>query len=146
VSDVLGVKCRVTTAGGWLDLMSGPYRLSGDAFGEQAQAWRRQDVANPFVEGTWTVGALRENVVEQLNVWVRGETTADTHKAVRELLEALSQLNYGLEVQFDDVKYFYQCYVADVSVKASRELRFARMAQVSASVPRHPNFESVVVA
>lgn len=138
MSDRLVVGCRVTTGGGWLDLMSGPYRLSADAFTEQGVTWRRSDVSSPFVEGTWTVNAVRENVTEQLDVWVRCSSTGDLAVAVEELLGALAQLNFGLELTFDDVRSFYQCYVADVTVKSPRELRFSRMAQVSAQVPRHP--------
>lgn len=138
MSGDLLVGCRLTVPGGWLDLMSGPYRLSADAFTEQETTWRRSEVASPFVEGSWTVNAVRENVTEQLDVWVRGVDTAGTSRAVQALLDALAQLNFGLEVTFDSVTAFYQCYVADVSVKTPRELRFSRMAQVSALVPRHP--------
>lgn len=138
MSEYLPVACRISVAGGWLDLMSGPYRLSAEAFTEQATSWRRSDVANPFVDGTWTVMATRENVVEQLDVYVRGVSTQETSGAVEALLGALAQVNFGLEVTFDKVASFYQCYVADVVVKTPRELRFARMAQVSAQVPRHP--------
>lgn len=139
VNDILPVACRITTPGGWLDLMDGPYRLSADAFVEQQITWRRNDVTNPFVDGAWTVMALKENVVEQLDVWIRGATTAQTTAAKEALLDALAQLNFGLEVTFDTSIAYYQCSVADVVVKAPRELRFARMLQVSASVPRQPH-------
>lgn len=138
VNGILPVACRITTPGGWLDLMAGPYRLSADAFVEQQVTWRRSDVTNPFVDGAWTVMALQENVVEQLDVWIRGETTAQTNAAKDALLAALSQLHFGLEVTFDKSIAYYQCSVADVVVKSPRELRFARMLQVSASVPRQP--------
>lgn len=144
MSDELLVKARVTTASGWLDLMSGPYRLTGDALVEQGYTWRRSDVSNPFVDGTWTVSAVRENVVENLDVWVRCDTTGELAVAVRELQDAFSQLNYGLEVTFDNVTYYYRCYLADITIRAPRELRFSRMAQVNASIPRHPTYEMTV--
>lgn len=138
MTDSLLVGCRITTSGGWIDLMKPPYRLSADAFAEQQVSWRRSDVSSPFVEGSWTVNAVRENVTETLDVWVRCEDTSALAVAVEELLAALSQLNYGIELTFDNVRSFYQCYVADVAVKSPREFRFSRMAQVSAQVPRHP--------
>lgn len=137
----LPVKCRITTAGGWLDLMDGPYRLSATAFGEQAFAQRRSDVTNPFVNGSWTVNSTLENVTEQLDVYIRADTAVAVQQAVADLQRALWQVNFGLEVVFDGVRYFYQCYCADLSVKTPREFRFSRMAQVSAQVPRHPTYE-----
>lgn len=139
--DVLPVRCRITIAGGWLELQDGPYRLSSTAFGEQATTLRRSEVSNPFVEGSWTVNAVRENVVEQLDVYVRSDTAAETHAATLRLQDALGQINFGLEVTFDGVEYFYRCYCADMTVRTPREFRFSRMAQVSAQVPRNPGYE-----
>ena len=139
--DILPVTCRLTTPGGWLVLTDGPYRLSSTAFGEQATTFRRSEVSNPFTEGSWTVNAQRENVTESLDVYVRADTPAGVQGAVSGLLEALRQLNFGMEVTFDGIQTFYQCYCADVSVKTPREFRFSRMAQVSAQVPRHPGTE-----
>ena len=48
----LHVTCRVTTVGGWLDLMADPYRLSADAFTDESLTWRRSEVANSFVDVT----------------------------------------------------------------------------------------------
>ena len=139
--DILPVTCRLTTPGGWLDLTSGPYKLSAQAFVEQATTVRRSEVSNPFVEGAWTVNSQRENVTEQLDVYIRADTAVAVQEAVSKLLEALNQVNFGMEVTIDGVQTFYQCYVADVSVRTPREFRFSRMAQVSAQIPRHPGAE-----
>jgi hypothetical protein len=139
--DILPVTCRLTTPGGWLVVSEGLYRLSATAFGEQSTTFRRSDVSNPFVEGSWTVNATRENVTETLDVYVRADTAPDVQRAVSSLLATLRQINFGMEVTFDGVQTFYQCYCADVSVKTPREFRFSRMAQVSAQIPRHPGAE-----
>lgn len=139
MSDI-AISCRLTTPNGWLDINDGVYRLASDAFGESATVWRRREASNPFVEGTWTVSAVRENVTEQLSVWVRGEFVEQTSAAVQELLDALGQRNFGLEVTFDGVQRFYTCFVADARVLASGPMRASRMAQVVAEIPRHPVF------
>ena len=144
MNEDLVVKARVTTPSGWLDLMSGPYHLSADALVESGYTWRRNDVTNPFVDGAWTVSAVRENVTEMLDVWVRCDTTAELAMAVKALQDVFGQLNYGLELTFDNVTYYYKCYLGDLVVKSPRELRFARMAQVTVSIPRHPTYEMTV--
>jgi hypothetical protein len=141
----LAISCRLTTPNGWLDVNDGLYRLSSDAFGESATTWRRREASNPFVEGTWTVSAVRENITEQLSVWVRGDFVEQTSAAVEELLNALSQRNFGLEVTFDGVQRFYTCFVADSRVLASGPMRASRMAQVVAEIPRHPVFTETPV-
>jgi len=133
-------KCRVTTPGGWLDLMTAPYKLSAEAFVEETLTWRKQEANNPFVDGTWIVNATKENITRSVDVYVRGETTAQTTAAVRELRDTFSQINYGIELTIDDVVYFYRCYVADFTVKTPREFRFSTMAQFSAQVPYDPNY------
>ena len=134
----LDISCRLTTPNGWLEVNGGKYRLSADAFNSSATTWRRREASNPFVEGTWTVSAVRENISEQLSVWVRGDTPEQTSACVQELLDALAQRNFGIEVAFDSVTRFYTCFVADAQVSMTGPMRVARMAQVTAEVPRHP--------
>lgn len=141
----LAISCRLTTPNGWLDVNDGVYRLAADAFGESATTWRRREASNPFVEGTWTVSAVRENMTEQLSVWVRGDYAEQTSAAVQELLDALGQRNFGLEVTFDGITRFYTCFVADARVLANGPMRVARMAQVIADIPRHPVYTETPV-
>ena len=141
----LNISCRMTTPNGWLELNDGVYRLSAEAFGEAETTWRRVEASNPFVEGTWTVSAVRENITENLSVWVRGSFPELTSAAVQELLNALAQRNFGLEVTFDGVTRFYTCFVSDATVSTSGPMRVARMAQVVAQVPRHPVFTETPV-
>lgn len=141
----LVVSCRITTQSGWLSVNEGIYRLAASAFENEAVTWRRQDESNPFVEGTWTVNAVRENVTEKLDVWVRGANEAQTVAGIRALRDALSQLNFGVELVIDGVRRYFQCYVADVTVQRTQVFRASNMALVSAEVPRHPAFTEEAV-
>jgi hypothetical protein len=134
-------KCRITTPGGWLDLMTDPFKLSAEAFVESSLTWRKQEANNPFVDGTWVVNATKENITSVVDVYVRGETTAETTASLKALRDAFGQLNYGIEFTIDDVVYYYRCYVADYTIKTPREFRFSTMAQFSAQVPHDPNYE-----
>ena len=72
----LDLTCRITTADGVLELedVEGGYELHRDALGAFKVGWRRHTVSNPWVEGSFTVGAVRENVEETLAVWVTAES------------------------------------------------------------------------
>jgi len=140
----MDVQCRVTTPGGWLDLMSGPYQLSAEAFLDEQVQWRRQEVASPFVEGTWLVNAVRDNATTQIVIWVRGTSSAEVVAAVQALKDTFSQINYGVEFTVNGAKQFFQCYAADYSVQTSREFRASRMAKFTAEITYHPVVEADV--
>lgn len=140
MSDI-DIKCRVTTPGGWLDLMDGPYTLTGEAFVEDAVTWRRQEVQNPFVEGAWLVNAVRDNVTSAVDVWVRCDTNVELSVALETLREAFCQINYGIEFTVEGVTYYYRCYAADYTISTGREFRASRMAKFAAQVNRHPIYE-----
>lgn len=135
------IKCRMTTDSGWLDLMSDPYKLSSESFVDESMTWRKQEVSNPFVDGTWVVNATKDNLSSIVDVYVRGSTTMQTRLAIEALKAAFSQINYGIEFTNDDVVMYYKCYVADYSIKTPREFRFSTMAQFTATVPMDPNYE-----
>lgn len=136
----MDLECRVSTAGDWLHLNEGIYRLTADSFEDEATTWRRTDVSNPFVEGSWTVNALRENVMESLSIWVRGDRYTTTAQGVEILKTVFSQINYVLQAAFDGERRTYTCYVGDFSVNATRELRHAKVAKFTVQIPRHPAY------
>lgn len=139
------LQARVSTPTDWLYLNSGVYRLHADSFAESAETWRKDEVDNPFVEGSWTVNALRENVTETLSVWVKDSSLRTTLLAAEVLRDAFRQRNYTLEATFNDLRCTYTCYVADSSVNVQREFRHAGMALVTFTIPRHPVFTQEVV-
>jgi len=138
------ISCRISTPADWLELNSGPYRLEASSFADEQTTWRRDDIDNPFVEGSWTVNALRENVVVPLSVWVRGAAEYDyattTARGIETLKEMFSQRNFLLEFNEDGELYTYVCYVSDFTVSRTREFRHEGIAQFTAQVPRHPAY------
>ena len=136
----LDISCRLTTPSGWLDINDGVYRLARDSFSSQSVTWRKQEAVNPFVEGSWTVAAVRENVVEMLSVWIRGTDATPSWQAVAALTDAVSQRNFAIEFTVDGVKRTYTCNMGEYQVQATTELRVASMAQVIVQIPRAPTF------
>lgn len=125
--------------GTWLDLNDRKvYRVAKGSFEESAMQFRREEIKNPFLEGAYTVNALRENTIETLVVRVMGDTTMDVTSAVTKLTDALSQTTFKMEVVLDNAKFSWNCYAADYTISTPVEMLHARMAMVKANIPRDP--------
>lgn len=128
-----------TINGLWLDLNDKTvYTIAAGSFEETSVQFRREEITNPFIEGTYVVNALRDNVMMNLVVRVSGERTYDVAEAVTQLTDALGQVNYKVMLIIDGAKWIYNCYAADYSVQTPRELLHSRMATVSAEIMRDP--------
>jgi hypothetical protein len=140
VSSQITVAARISTPYGWLYLGQGTqYRLGAGSFENQQTTFRRSEVQSPYVEGTFVINALRENVTESLDVIVEDRLNLGTADAVRALGTALSQVRYAVQVQIRRDVWTWQAYAADHTVQTKREFVHARLAQVQAEVPRDPN-------
>ena len=142
----LDLTARISAPSGWIDLNYSPYRLEASTFGERSVSWRKREVSSEFVEGTFVVSAVRENVTETLAVWVKGESEFDLQTNLDKLCGALEQLSYRLMQRHGNSAVYYDCTVADYTVTESREFKHAGIALVRASVPRHPQAEHVYAA
>lgn len=140
MSSQITVAARISTPYGWLYLGQGTqYRLGAGSFENQQTTFRRSEVQSPYVEGTFVINALRENVTESLDVIVEERPNLGTADAVRALGAALSQVRYAVQVQIRRDIWTWQAYAADHTVQTKREFVHARLAQVQAEIPRDPN-------
>jgi len=140
----LKIGARISTPTGWLDLNDRKtYQLEGSSFADRSVGWRKREVNSDYVEGSFVVNAVRENVIEKLAVWVRGETYHDLAMARQRLEDALCQLTYRISLRTSDVTRYWEATVADYQVNTQREYLHSRLALVSASIPRHPVEEIV---
>ena len=132
-------------AGDWLSLTDGDvYRVQGDTMAEYRVSMRRQEATNPYVDGTFLVNAVRENIEEAISVYVYSHDHLALVEAVDAVVDAFTQLSYRTYVEIDGSCQVWSCYAAtEVSVQSGREFKHARMAQVNATVPRLPAVEHV---
>ncbi len=66
----LTVRVLIQTISGWVDLNDlDAYEIAGDSFADRGQTFRRTEVANPFVDGTFVTHTSKENIVEIPNRW-----------------------------------------------------------------------------
>lgn len=142
MTDNIIVQATLTGALGNL-VIDGPnaaaYELATETIADQQVTWRKEEVNNAWIEGTFVIGAVRENVQETLAIWVNGPTTALVEQRVYELTRRLRQIKWGVVLLIDGVTQTWVCSgPADIAVKQSYEFLHAPTALVTAKVNRLP--------
>lgn len=125
-------------ASGSLNLESGPYSLEKATMEEVAVTWRKHEVDNPWVEGSFVTRAVRNNVVRPLNVWVSATNRAAYVAARDALVAVLEQLSFTWQFGLDGVTTTWRCQMADYSIRQQHEFLHAHTALISAQVPTAP--------
>ena len=137
----LPVKIEIQlSTGGWLDVSDGTvYRVNKGTFENSAVTFRRDEVTNAFVEGKFSVNALRDNVTETLAIYVYGETTSALKTAIDALTSAASQINFYTRVTLDGSQRLWECWASDYTVNVTNEFFHNRQALVTIQLQRLPS-------
>lgn len=139
-AEQLDISVKIQTPTGWLDLEDpdSGYEVHAESLGERSVTYRKTEASSPWVEGTFPISAVRDNVVESLSIYVRGDTTYEFKRRVQVLTDAIEQLSYLLLVRIEDASEYWQCFPADYSIQTQHEYLHARLGVVRAQVPRLP--------
>jgi hypothetical protein len=121
------------------------YRIADGSFENQAITHRRKTAASPYVEGTYVVSSLRDNVTEQLNVYVMGASTYATRSALATLQSALEQPIFTLVRVVNNWQTVWTCYSSDYSMYSSKPLMMANMVRMDIQLQRSPSETNSVV-
>lgn len=137
----LPVKIEIQQSTGvWLNVSDGTvYRVNKGTFENSAVTFRRDEVTNAFVEGKFTVNALRDNITETLAVYVYGNTTSSLKSAIDALTNAVSQVNYYVRVTLDGSQRLWECWASDYTVNVTNEFFHNRQALVTIQLHRLPS-------
>lgn len=129
----------------WLDLNDlVNYRVASSSFDTYAQSWRRIMVNSPYMEGSYQVHAVPENVNETVDIYVYGATFADANANLELLLEAFRQSTYKVARAIEGADQAWTCLTADYSVKTTNVFANSKMILVSFSIPRLPTYETTI--
>ena len=145
---VLDVAARILGPAGWIDLEdeANGYTLHDDFANSRSTTQRKTDTMGDWVEGTFTVRAVRENVTESVAVWVDAVTPYQLATKVEALTDALDQLAFQMEVRFGDSQETWQIVQPADHIEAyDKAYRFATMCLVRATVSRLPTLTRVQV-
>lgn len=113
------------------------YQVADKIFGSQ-QAWNRQTVKSPYVDGEFLVNATKGNVTDTFSVQVMGPSQSYMQAAINAAVDAFSQFSYLLTVIQDDASVTYTCMPADYTIDWSKERMWARQGLVTFQFPRLP--------
>jgi len=141
----LVIDARISTPLGWLLLNADPYQLAPPTGETVSVVQERKTVASPFLEGKFTVNARRDEVIETVTVRIKAASTGLVRAALAELTDALDQTGFTFALRVEDYEQLWVCSAADYTVSIPRELLHARMAQITAQIPRQPAFTAAEV-
>lgn len=137
---VLGL--TLTAGGVATDLNAGRavngYELESTTRGQVSITWRKQTASSPYVDGTYTTLAVRENPEETVNVWVYGNDQSDREKKIQTLVNGFGSPSYTLAFTLESMTETWTCQPSDYSIDRRRELNFVHMALLSVKVDRFP--------
>lgn len=129
----------LTSSLGVLDLHDEvSYKLESSTRDNRQVTHRKQDATNPYTEGSLTVHAVRENVTENVSVFVYGTGQQSAKELVDAFTDVLDLPYYVLALTIGDNDELWYCTTADYSIQTTQPLQVARMALVKAAIPRLP--------
>lgn len=136
----LTISMQISTPEEWLELNDGQdLVLAKETFSETTVGKRKTEATNPYLEGSHTVSALREEVVETVAIYVHGSDHFATALKVRVITDAFDQNEYRIIYSVEGEKWeVWWCGSANYRIDSSQELLHSRMAKVTFEVPRHP--------
>jgi hypothetical protein len=135
----LTISMQVSTPEMWLELNDGlDLILAKETFSEAQVTKRKTEAINPYLEGSHTVAALREEVIETVAIYVYGTDHFATALKVHVITDAFDQPEYRIIFGVENAWTVWWCGSANYRIDSSQELLHARMAKITVEVPRHP--------
>jgi len=130
---------------GMLNLNTYPYRISGESFASETTSHRKTEASNPYVEGTFVVNTVRENIGTSLAVWVYTDppNRNELLRALGALKDALDQAFFTVTLTVNGGTQLWNCVTSDYNVESQRELVHATRAKLVAQLNRLPYEEYV---
>ena len=134
--------CEISNGPGvWVDLNDSlNYKVAGGETRDgRAVQWRRIVATNPVMEGEYLVHAVKEKVIETVNLYVLSDSQVELATNISTLENLFSQFSYQLKFTFDSSVEIWDCWAADYVLSRSAVWTHSKMAMFSAQVPRFPD-------
>lgn len=125
--------------GNWIDFSNGTtYKVGKGTLENSAVTFRRDEVTNSFIEGKFTVNALRENITEAIVIYAYGNTIAGLKTSVDALTSILGQTSFQARVTLENSQRLWRCWASDYTVNITNELYHNRQAIINIQLQRLP--------
>lgn len=116
-----------------LDYYIGPQFFGG------SQAWQRNQVGSPFIDGQVTTYRTKQMVTEQVQIECLGGDAVELEANITAVYDAFMQDSFNVSIVYNGVTLTYQCESADVTKLWTGPRLIANQGQLNFSVPRQPN-------
>lgn len=139
---------QVTISNGeeWFTLTDGySMWISPDQFGQSSITWRKEEAQSRYYHGTFLMHATKDNVVESIAVYMRGQTQNEVTEMIMMLEELFTQHRFQLRVQFGDHRETWYCQTADYQIDRGHIMMHNHMAKMSFKIPRLPETTKEIV-
>ena len=139
--DSIDLSVRVSNpGGGWIELNDHVlFTVAEGSFTGEAVTWRRKEDKPEFLEGSYLISALRENVMRPLNVYITGGSQYDTMVARHKMEELFSQRSFQMVRTVENASVLWQCQTSDWTMESDRPLLHAKKVLMRIQVPCHPD-------
>ena len=114
------------------------YAIAGPAIMGGGTAWDRKTVNAPWVDGDITVARRRQNVMEQLLVYVAGSDQSTLMSNLRTLRDAFTQDRYTLQITVGSAQNAWDCEAADYSMLYDTAHAYNKYVVATFQIPRKP--------
>jgi hypothetical protein len=94
----------------------GTYFLLEDGLEPGGVTWRRDEVESKYTDGSYEVGAVKEDARASYGVAVKAATQTALHTAVAAIVAAFTQRTFTLQVTIDSISTAYTCKRANYEV------------------------------
>jgi hypothetical protein len=114
------------------------YELEATTRGEMAVSLRKQQVENPYTEGTYTVNSVRQNVTETVAVWVYAPDHSTLERRLQVIKDYVIQPAWTLVWGLPGLTETWNCQSSEYTISSGREFKVATMALIKLAVDRLP--------
>ena len=121
------------------------FRVTGEGMGSQQITRRRQTVTSPFYDGEYETHSVRENVKEQVGIYVRAASQSQLTENILLLEDIFSQSVYNIRRTLDEAREVWVCQSADYTIDRTQVWTHNCMAVFTAEVPRLPAVSHEVI-
>lgn len=121
------------------------YRVGAEGLGNSTQTLRRLSTTSPYYDGTFLVHSTKENVEEQLTIYITGSSQNHVTENILRLEELFSQDLYNVRLRLDDHMETWLCQPADYGIDRSHVNAHNIRATMKLTISRFPKITYEVV-
>lgn len=123
----------------WISLNDGyRFKIGANSFANSSQTLSKTGAKSSIYDGEWIVHSTKENVEEQVELFIKGGTYAEVEAAAELVVEAFSQDTYYARLSLDDHVETWFCFPADYAKRRNHVNAHNRRTELVFSVPRLP--------